>query len=56
MACTLHNLTKIITDPIEGILRPTLRYRIYIIFAFAFSSGATAMTVIAELYGKSVKY
>ena len=41
-------------DPIEGILRPVKRLRIYFIISFAISSSATLLTFLTKLYGRSV--
>lgn len=41
-------------DPIEGILRPVKRLRIYFIISFAISFTAALLTFMTTLYGRSV--
>lgn len=52
---TIHNLYKIITDPIQGILRPTLRLRFYTFTSFFSAVAVTLLTYMAKVYGRSVR-
>ncbi len=53
---TIHNLTKIITDPIEGILRPTSRLRIYLITTILSSTLVTMLSYMSKVFGRSVNF
>jgi hypothetical protein len=51
---TLHNLSKVINDPIAGILKPSKRIRLYIIIAFGASGTATVLSYMSKVFGRSV--
>lgn len=43
-------------DPVDGILKPDARFRNYLIITFLFSVGATLLTFLGKVYGRSVSY
>ncbi len=51
---TIHNLYKVITDPIDGILRPTGRLRLYMLVSTIASLLVTALSYMSKVYGRSV--
>jgi hypothetical protein len=51
---TLHNLNKVITDPIDGVLKPTNRIRIYVIVALLASGLSTVLSYMSKVFGRSV--
>lgn len=53
---TIHNLYKIIMDPVEGILRPEKRLRIYLISSFIISGASTLIVFLTKIYGRSVRH
>ncbi len=54
VALTLHNLKKIFTNPIEGILKPDKRLKIYLIITFATAGITTLLSFMASVHGRSV--
>ena len=54
LTLAIHNLMKIMTDPIEGILKPNLRLNVYLIFTFISSAVITMLSYMAKVYGTSV--
>ena len=51
---TIHNLMKIMTDPIEGILKPNIRLNMYVVLTLAGSSIFTLLSYMAKVFGRSV--
>jgi hypothetical protein len=44
------------TDPIDGILRPYFRMRLYVIFTLVASASVTALSYMSKVFGRSVSF
>lgn len=51
---SFHNLYKIITDPIEGIFKATIRLNIYLMLTILISAAVTILSYMAKIFGRSV--
>jgi hypothetical protein len=54
LALTIHNLRMIITDPIDGILKPNSRLKAYVLIAFIVAFVTTILSYMAKVFGRSV--
>ncbi len=54
LALTLHNLRKVINNPVEGILKPRVRINLYIVITIIASCITTVLCYMSAVFGRSV--